>query len=195
MKLNKMIKSQEIISGAQQQLLELKEQLNSIEILPYQNQVLHSGDFRDMDIFNKNCPFTNCKTPVLYTIELVDESKKKELIAIFNEFSSNNKSRIKGERIYHSQDNTSNNTSNYLYVGCSMEDYLGRLKNHLGVRNSLGTYSLHLSKWDNNLDYKIEIKTYKIISSSKLERNLIEMIEQQIWDELQPVFGKRSGLL
>jgi hypothetical protein len=192
-----MIKSQEIISGAQQQLVRVKEQLNSIEIVPYQNQVLHSGDFRDMDIFNKNCDFTNCKTPVLYTIELVDHSKKKELLAIFNEFTSINKSRIKGGRIYHSQDNTSNNTSNFLYVGCSMKDYLGRLKNHLGVRNSLGTYSLHLSKWDNNLDYHIRINTYQIIDTenNEIKNIVVEVLEQQIWDKLKPLFGKRSGLL
>lgn len=192
-----MIKSQEIILGAQQQLVRVKKQLKNIKIVPYQNQVLHSGDFRDMDIFNKSCPFTNCKTPVLYTIELLDESKKKVLLAIFNEFSSINKSRIKGERIYHSQDNTSNNTSNYLYVGCSMEDYLGRLKNHLGVRNSLGTYSLHLSKWDNNLDYRIRINTYQIIDTENNAINsiVVEALEQQVWDKLKPLFGKRSGLL
>ena len=188
--------SEEIISGAQQQLLNLKEQLNTIEIKPYQSQILHSHDFRDIVIFNKKSEFSNCKSPIIYTIELVHSPKKKELLAVYNEFSVINKTKNK-DRINHSKDNTEDNSSNYLYVGCSMKDFLGRLKYHLGVRDSIKPYSLHLSKWDKNLDYQIEITTYQIINTEKKPINsiVVEALEQQIWDKLKPLFGKRSGLL
>ena len=84
-----------------------------------------------------------------------------------------------------------------MYVGSSIGDFSGRLKNHLGVRKSVRTYSLHLSKWDTNLDYNIRVITYQVKSKNEnpVSNNIVELIEQQIWDKLKPLFGKRSGLL
>ena len=57
------------------------------------------------------------------------------------------------------------------------------------------SYSLYLSKWDCNLKYTIKIKIYRLKFQSEMERLVVELIEQQIWDELKPAFGKRSGLM
>ena len=86
--------------------------------------------------------------------------------------------------------------SQVLYVGSSTTDFKSRIKNHLGVRGNR-VYSLHLSKWDKNLNYNINIKSYEIVfqNAEKIDTYIVELIEQQIWDELKPNFGKRSGLL
>lgn len=57
-------------------------------------------------------------------------------------------------------------------------------------------YSLHLCKWDEGIDYNIIFYTYEVISKFEKvsKRILTEVIEQQIWDEFKPVFGKKSGL-
>lgn len=193
-----MINSQEIINQAQQQLLLAIKQLKSVEIIPFQEQILHANDFRTLQAFNKNIVFTKSKFPIIYTIELLEVAKRQSLLDTFTAFSTNNKTKIKNEnRINHSKDNTINNYSNFLYVGSSTSDFIGRLKNHLGVRNSIRTYSLHLSKWDENLEYNIRVVTYQLKNKNEIPINniLVELIEQQIWDNVKPLFGKRSGLL
>nr|WP_199000915.1 hypothetical protein [Flavobacterium sp. ASV13] len=193
-----MIQEKEIIKRSQQQLLQLAEQLNDIEIIQFQDKVLHSNDFRSMVSFNGNVVFNKSKHPIIYTIELIDTAKKGVLLDTFQTFSRINKTMTKNvTRINHSLDNSANNNSNFLYVGSSIGDFSGRLKNHLGIRKSVRTYSLHLSKWDTNLDYNIRVVTYQVKDKNKnpVSNNIVELIEQQIWDKLKPLFGKRSGLL
>lgn len=89
-----------------------------------------------------------------------------------------------------------NINSECLYVGSSTTNFHTRIKNHFGVMG-IRVYSLHLSKWDKNMDYQIELETYQVKTKTKeeiLERFVVEILEQQIWDELKPVFGKKSGL-
>lgn len=193
-----MIQSQEIIKMAQQQLLLTAEKLNTIEIIPFHEKTLCSNDFRNIISFNENVVFPKVKNPLIYTIELTEVEKREMLLSTFFNFSRLNKTKIKNlDRINHSKDNTTNNNSNFLYVGSSMSDFIDRLKNHLGVRDSVRTYALHLSKWDNNLDYNIKIVVYQLKDKNEdtINNNVVELIEQQIWDNLKPLFGKRSGLL
>lgn len=55
---------------------------------------------------------------------------------------------------------------------------------------------MHLCKWDNSLDYELKVSTFEVVSenSEKVERFIVEILEQQFWDNLEPIFGKRSGL-
>jgi hypothetical protein len=55
---------------------------------------------------------------------------------------------------------------------------------------------LHLCKWDSNLDYELKVSIFEVVSDSNeiVERFIVEILEQQFWDKLKPVFGKRSGL-
>lgn len=193
-----MIQSQEIIKMAQQQLLLTAEKLNTIEIIPFHEKTLCSSDFRNIISFNENVVFPKVKNPLIYTIELTEVEKREMLLSTFFNFSRLNKTKTKNlNRINHSKDNTTNNKSNFLYVGSSTSDFIGRLKNHLGVRDSVRTYALHLSKWDNNLEYNIKIVVYQLKDKNEAAINnyVVELIEQQIWDKLKPLFGKRSGLL
>lgn len=193
-----MIEEKEIIKKAQQQLLQVAEQLNNIEIIQFQDKVLRSDDFRNNILFKERVVFPKSKHPLIYTIELVNITKREKLLDSFKDFSVFNKKLIKNStRINHSKDNTINNNSNYLYVGSSTSDFISRIKDHLGVKNGKRTYALHLSKWDKNLEYTIKITTYQVIDKNEhpVSNNIVELIEQQIWDKLKPLFGKRSGLL
>ena len=193
-----MIQSQEIIKKSQQQLLQTAEKLNVIEIIPFHEKTLCSNDFRNIISFNKNVIFPKSKHPLIYTIELTEVEKREILLSTFFNFSRLNKTKTKNlNRINHSKDNTTNNNTNFLYVGSSTSDFIGRLKNHLGVRDSNRTYALHLSKWDNDLEYNIKIVVYQLKDKNEaaINNNVVELIEQQILDKLKPLFGKRSGLL
>lgn len=190
------INSSEIIANSKTSLLNLAEQLNKIKIVVFQELDLYMDDFRSIATFNNNIKLSKTTFPIIYTIEILDTKTKNDLINLFYHFKEENKSRVKNEnRINHSKYNGSD--SNYLYVGSSINDFKSRLKDHLGVKKGLRTYGLHLSKWDKDINYSIRIKTYEIKHINDLEnkRNLVEIIEQQFWDTLKPVFGKRSGLL
>ena len=186
------INTNQILEQSKQSVLQVLEQLKDVTIEPFQEFTIASSQFRTMAMCNET--ITNVlKTEyaVVYCIELENTNERKKLIKTFETFCAVNKTNIKNvDRINHSKFNNGN--SKTLYVGSSTSDFKSRLKDHLGVKKSGRTYALHLSKWDNNLEYTIKITTYKI---SKTESNIVELIEQQIWDQLQPVFGKRSGLL
>lgn len=193
-----MIQSQEIIKKAQQQLLQTADRLNTIEIIPFQDKTLYSNDFRSLKSFKEKIIFPKSKQPLIYTIELLDKKQRQELLETFKNFSVFNKTLTKNEtRINHSKDNTINNISNFLYVGSSTSDFISRMKDHLGVKKGKRTYALHLSKWDKNMEYTIRIVVYQVIDKNEnpVSNNVVELIEQQIWDKLKPLFGKRSGLL
>lgn len=193
-----MIQSKTVIKNAQNLLLQTAKDLETIEIKPFHEQVYHATDFRNMDVFNEKNTFKKSSFPVIYTIELINAKDKKKIVDIFKTFSLQNKDKTKSvDRINHSKDNTFGNTSLFLYVGSSTTSFVGRLKNHLGVKDSIRTYSLHLSKWDKNIDYQIKVCTYQVISNVKdidVKNLTVEILEQQIWDQCKPLFGKRSGL-
>lgn len=85
-----------------------------------------------------------------------------------------------------------------LYVGSSKgSNFATRIKNHLGVA-SIGVYSLHLIHWiPAVLNSGITLRAYYVDGPTHPHNNinLLELIEQGFWDELKPMFGKRSGLL
>lgn len=85
-----------------------------------------------------------------------------------------------------------------LYVGSSKgSNFSTRIKNHLGA-GSKGVYSLHLLHWiPAALNSGLTIQTYTVDGPKHIYNNinLLELIEQGFWDDLKPMFGKRSGLL
>jgi hypothetical protein len=82
-----------------------------------------------------------------------------------------------------------------LYLGSTISKIRNRISQHLGNCNAK-TYSLHLSKWDEGINYNIRIQTFKILTDiePKHKRKFVEMIEQELWDKAKPIFGKQSGL-
>jgi len=191
------IDSKEILKKTKLSLVKMAKDIDTVQIEPFLNFELPASGFRTMINCNASLAFLNKQdTPVIYTIELVNNRMLAKLMEAFSLFSTVNKSKTKNEdRVNNSKHNE--RISETLYVGSSMENFKSRLKDHLGVKKGLRTYGLHLSKWDAEIDYSIRVKVYKVKLSSgnQIERNIVELIEQEFWDQLLPVFGKRSGLL
>ncbi|TDN80806.1 hypothetical protein DET49_13018 [Salegentibacter sp. 24] len=190
-----MFDKKKILKLTDENLNQLKLDLSSVSIVPFQEIQFDSSEYRNREIFNKNCKkIKQNSNPIIYTIKFLERKKLPVLIEKFKNFHTENKTRVKNkDRVNISRFNNTN--SDFLYVGSSTTKFRDRIKNHFGTRGNR-VYSLHLCKWDDNLTYQIKLCTYEIISENdkKPDRILVELIEQQIWDELQPIFGKRSGL-
>ena len=89
-------------------------------------------------------------------------------------------------------------TGRVLYVGSSKgSNFRTRIRNHLGI-GSRGVYSLHLTHWLHKIPHSgVVVKTFEVDAPTHTASNinLLEIVEQGFWDELKPMFGKRSGLL
>lgn len=128
---------------------------------------------------------------VIYSIELIDADKKStELI-----YSNFNKEKVKKEFSLSKINETPNSC---FYVGSSKgKTILKRIREHIGF-GSKSTYALHLNKWCPTIDKKLTI-SFVLVDQKDCNQNLkfslLELVEQNLWDKKQPMFGKRSGLL
>lgn len=77
--------------------------------------------------------------------------------------------------------------NNVLYVGSS-KSVVTRLNQHLGFGNAK-TYALHLNKWTDNLKITIELYQYP----SDTPDQVIQAIEDHLWDKLSPLFGRKGS--
>jgi len=73
-----------------------------------------------------------------------------------------------------------------MYVGSSTTGVDKRIKQHIGD-GPKGTYALHLRHWFDG-EYTVTIKQY----DNKL-REVIQVIEDDLSDQLKPAFGKQGG--
>ena len=74
-----------------------------------------------------------------------------------------------------------------MYVGSSTTNITIRIKQHIG-EGYKGTYALHLKHWFTG-EYKITIKKYH----ENISRRVLQIIEDDLSDKLQPAFGKQGG--
>ncbi|MFC6858489.1 hypothetical protein [Zunongwangia atlantica] len=126
----------------------------------------------------------------IYCIQLIDENCSKE---IGQAFDIAKKNKIEG-RCYSKYNKRSSKT---LYVGISQEkSFQKRMREHLGA-GSKSTYALNLQYWiPDNIQIKISVFKPNIPEYDKKEHlNLMELLEQSLWDKLEPMMGKRSGQL
>lgn len=170
---------------------DLSEGLRSVDFTPLAVIGLNSQSFNNIDLID--FPFINyTEDSIIYMIYLPDRKKLSLLLRDYNSYISNVDHNLKL-----SKNNTEQNPSLVLYVGSSTTDVKKRLKYHLGLLGS-NVYSLHLAKWHNKLDYDLQISLFTVKSNGDkykyMKRFLVEAIEQQMWDEFNPLFGKRSGL-
>ena len=70
-----------------------------------------------------------------------------------------------------------------MYVGSSTTNLKKRIKEHLGDGHP-STYSLHMKHWFKQ-DPRITIRVYDV------EREVLQIIEDALSDELNPAFGKQ----
>ena len=110
----------------------------------------------------------------IYVIEQIDGDSEKTFI----EFSQYKKTK---ERSC----SKLNSPSQVMYVGSSTTGLKNRISQHIGD-GPIGTYSLHLKHWYRG-KYKVSIKVY----SEPIE--VLQIIEDDLSDKLQPAFGKKGG--
>lgn len=92
-------------------------------------------------------------------------------------------------RLYNfSKDNSKHPASNKIYVGIS-DSTRDRFRTHLGINNTKITWALYMKQWI-SLNDDITITIIPLINFSKDETQIIEDV---IWDDLKPMFGKRGG--
>ena len=78
-----------------------------------------------------------------------------------------------------------NSPSHVMYVGSSTTGVRKRIEQHLGNGHE-STYSLHLKHWFNG-KHKITIKQYTVA------KDILQIIEDDLSDQLNPAFGKKGG--
>lgn len=189
------IDTNNIIYSSERFAENLVTQISKISIVPFQDIAFKSVEFRDKEALKQNLIKIKKNThPLIYIIQLQSGKDLKLLLQNFEEYYATNKAKTKNvDRVNLSRYNRTN--SNVLYVGSSTTNFTTRIKNHLGTEGTR-MYSLHLCKWDKSMEYNLKISTFEVISGTNetSERFIVEILEQQFWDKLKPVFGKRSGL-
>jgi len=78
-----------------------------------------------------------------------------------------------------------NSPSPIMYVGSSTTGVKNRIQQHQGTGYH-GTYALHMSHWFVG-QCQITVKEYDC------DRDVIQIVEDDLSDALQPAFGKRGG--
>ena len=185
--------AEKILSEADKYLQEMRNALKEVRILPNADFTIHSSEFRTKEKFEaRKMEMEKISTPLIYALEFAPQERLEKLLSSFKEFHTLNVKKTKNkDRVNVSRFN--GGRSPVLYVGSSVKFYT-RLTNHFGL-SSVRTYGMHLSKWDNDLDYSIVLKTCSLthLQGANIDQSLLELIEQRFWDNLQPVFGKKSG--
>lgn len=78
-----------------------------------------------------------------------------------------------------------NAPSKVMYVGSSTTGVRKRIEQHLGYGH-VGTYALHMKHWFTG-KHKITIKQYGVT------KEVLQIIEDDLSDQLKPAFGKQGG--
>lgn len=156
---------------------------------------INSDQYRTSDDINTLVQeIVNPDFSVIYKFDISSKQQKNDLIKAYEEFHEMNKTRKRGiDRLNVSRFNKT--SSQTLYVGSKMKNLRSRVKQHLGYGH-FRTFSLHLNKWDNALEYQIKLEIFKVSNDiDKLyQRVITEFFEQELWEQCQPIFGKKSGL-
>ena len=126
------------------------------------------------------------KGPCIYKISFANKKYCSLISEKFHVFQQDNKPKIKGEKRHVSKCNKRESTC--LYVGSKRNDIYNRIKQHLGYGQAR-TYSLDLKFW-----FPPNIELTFVIYPVVLKFDLLVMLEQQMWENSKPMFGKQSGL-
>lgn len=145
--------------------------------------------------------FSKLTKDVIYKIELMNVNHKEEIISSFKK-AKNAKlqgraySKINVENINSIKENESQEIT--LYIGSSKaKGVLDRMRCHLGL-GAKGTYSMQLKYWlPESQKCSVRITLFELSCPSKGNQttNILELIEQALWNKEKPLLGKQSGLL
>lgn len=187
--------SKDIIKAQKSNLSEQLKLLDKIYLSPLYESTFNSKQFRTREGLHyivSKIPVIHF--PIIYQLSCNNPKQRTKLLETFKLFHAENRKRqLRTERINTARFNDTKSAC--LYVGSTVNSFKNRLTQHLGGAN-YRIYALQLSKWDNELNYDIQIQALTVQTKGNviLNRPFIELIEQAYWDKLLPVFGKRGGL-
>ncbi len=169
------------------------KELDEVTTMDWLNLELDSSDYRTDETIKEVCKgIDKHSTPVIYRISVLSKDVQKDLISNYLSFHETNKKKQRSVDRYNTS-KFNGGSSLTLYVGSSSK-FKSRLERHLG-KGSIRTFALKINKWDNSLSYKLKVQVFKVesLNDSPISQNVLELIEQEVWEEHQPVFGKKSG--
>lgn len=176
--------------------------VNSSVVNPFilNSEDLFSKDNKEIEqLLNPVCrSFTN---NVIYKIELLEVINKAEVFKSFQKAKCN---KIEN-RAYckYNEENTptilnGTNKTITLYIGSSNKKRVyTRMRCHLGI-GAIRTYGMHLKSWlPKNQKYKVSITFLELNCTSDIvsKTNVLELVEEALWNKEKPLLGKKSGLL
>jgi len=174
-----------------QNLLEKCEIEEVKEPLYLSTTQLYNDDKEKLKSILTGC-FKGLKGNLIYTVSFDEPQSSEDIQGLFSIYKA------KKEHAMSKVNSQGELKKKVLYVGSSIGSNLKtRMCNHFGV-GSKGVFSMHLIHWlPKEINSGIKVQLYKITGPehSTANINLTELIEQGFWDELKPMFGKRSGLL
>ena len=192
-----------LIIKVKDRLIQYSQCLDSVELNLINKIRINSKEFRTKEDVKKIVDQIDNKIgPIIYRFSIESKKQREQLIKIYKDFHFVNKQKIRGkDRLNVSRFNDTN--SKTLYLGSKMKTPKSRFRQHLG-EGHFRTYSLQLNKWDSPLinkwnsplNYELLIEIYEVITDidEKYKRSFLELIEQELWEEHLPIFGKKSGL-
>lgn len=174
----------------------LRNQIKDLDSVIVQNGAdfrLDSSDYTsDSEITNFCKDLSNKTGPVIYIISVSSKEIQNQLVSNYLAFHNLNKERRRSEDRYNTS-KFNRGASLTLYVGSSKK-FKSRVERHLG-KGSSRTYALKINKWDSSLDYSLRIQVLNVETTDgiSISQSVLELIEQEVWENYQPVFGKKSG--
>jgi hypothetical protein len=176
-------------------LTQYSQHFDSLE-LNLKNEIrINSVEFRTKEEVKKIVDqIDNKLSPIIYRFSIESKKQREQLVKVYKEFHGDNREKKRGvDRLNVSRFNDTNNKT--LYLGSKMKNPKSRFRQHLG-EGHFRTYGLQLNKWDSTLNYELLIEIYEVNTDidEEYKRSFIELIEQELWEEHLPIFGKKSGL-
>ena len=160
---------------------------------------LLNTDDKELNSFLKQ-HFTGLTKDVIYKIELLNVSNKEEVISSFLK-AKENKTEGRAYSKYNKENIECFNKENHdivLYIGSSKgKGIVTRMRCHMGV-GAKKTYGIHLKTWlpkTQKCNVKITLFELSYPPDGNQRTNMLELIEQALWNSEKPLLGKKSGLL
>jgi len=126
--------------------------------------------------------------PYLYYFQAVNHVDLAEVERTFLDTKKRERKRKEKNTRPYSGFNRQERPSEVLYVGRSY-NIRQRLNQHLGY-GSKGTYSLQLAHWASDLDLELDFVYAKY--PKDIAPDILQAIEDTLWDKLRPMFGRRG---
>jgi len=174
----------EAINEAKTQLSEMIEKLHSFEF-PKAITIQFETSCINVDEIVKEVPTGSSEEDYIYFLKVV--GKVNTNTELFNLLENEKNTHIEEKKKDLPRINTDHKGTQYLYVGRSQK-LRTRLRQHLGS-NYVGTYGLHMQRWAQGINEKIEIQYYKLDQQDNL---LVQAVEDSLWLKLKPAFGRKG---